>query len=268
MDKIWDFEVEENEKPFDRELRNGGYFTIFRKVACVGDSLSSGEIEIVRPTGTVYVDQFEQSWGQYLGRLCGQQVYNFSRGGMTASEYCDSFAEANDFWNKDKAAQAYIIALGVNDLLGMRQEVGSCADIDINDYNNNKKTFAGYYGKIIQKYKEIEPNAKFFLVSMCKDSMQSEENIAYIEAHLKVLNEMAGFFTNTYVIDLLNNAPDYGNDFHDRYFLSGHMTSWGYRNTAVMLATYLDFIIRSNPKDFIYSQLIGHPEFPADLCNK
>lgn len=267
MDKIWDFEVAENEKPFDREIRNGGYFSIFRTVACVGDSLSSGEIEIVKPGGTIYLDQFEQSWGQYLGRLCGQKVYNFSRGGMTASEYCDGFADANGFWNTDKAAQAYIIALGVNDLLNMRQEVGSTADIDINDYHNNKKTFAGYYGKIIQKYKEIAPNAKFFLVSMCKESTNSAENQALIEEHLKVLNAMAEFFTNTYVIDLLHYGPDYNTEFRSRYFLNGHMTSWGYRNTAIMIATYLDFIIRSHPNDFIYSQVIGHTLFPSDLCD-
>ena len=34
-----------NDGPFDNIVTNGGYCGIFRKIACVGDSLSSGEFE-------------------------------------------------------------------------------------------------------------------------------------------------------------------------------------------------------------------------------
>ena len=37
--------VRENEKPLDTVSENGGYTAIFRTIACIGDSLSSGEFE-------------------------------------------------------------------------------------------------------------------------------------------------------------------------------------------------------------------------------
>ena len=51
-----------------------------------------------------------------IARKNGLKGYNFSRGGMTAKEYIESFAESQGFWDKDKACQAYVIALGVNDI--------------------------------------------------------------------------------------------------------------------------------------------------------
>ena len=109
--------LDENEKPFDRMVTNGGFTGIFRTIGCVGDSLSSGELESQDDEGNKgFHDYFDYSWGQYIAREAGCKVYNFSRGGMTAMEYCESFAEENDFWNPALACQGYIIALGVNDL--------------------------------------------------------------------------------------------------------------------------------------------------------
>ena len=116
--------------PLDELRPNGGFCGIFRTIGCIGDSLSSGEFESLDEEGNKgYHDEYEYSWGQYLARLTGSKVYNFSRGGMSAREYCESFAEANDFWNPDKLCQAYIIAMGVNDLMGQHQELGSLDDI-------------------------------------------------------------------------------------------------------------------------------------------
>ena len=111
-----------NERPLDNIVDDGGFSAIFRRIACVGDSLSSGEFEQVDAEGKKsYHDMYEYSWGQFIGRMIGAEVFNFSRGGMTAKWYLDSFAEENGYWGEDKKCQAYIIALGVNDLLGQRQ---------------------------------------------------------------------------------------------------------------------------------------------------
>ena len=147
----------ENEKPLDTIPEDGGYTAIFRTIACVGDSLSSGEFEANNGDGgSSWHDMYEYSWGQFLGRARGSKVYNFSRGGMSAKEYCDTFADANGYWNPKYAAQCYIMALGVNDLLGLHQRVGSCDDINSED-PDNRETFAYYYAKIIEKYKKIQP---------------------------------------------------------------------------------------------------------------
>jgi hypothetical protein len=84
----------ENEKPLDTLCTDGGFVGIFRTIACVGDSLSSGEFESRDEEGNPgYHDYFEYSWGQYMARTLGNKVYNFSRGGMTAQEFEESFAE-------------------------------------------------------------------------------------------------------------------------------------------------------------------------------
>ena len=43
-----------------------------------------------------------------MAREAGVRVYNFSRGGMTAEEYIESFADKKGFWDEDKTCQAYI----------------------------------------------------------------------------------------------------------------------------------------------------------------
>ena len=146
---------DENEKPLDRIVSDGGFVGIFRTMGCIGDSLSSGEFESEDENGKHYTDVFDYSWGQFIARRAGIKVLNFSRGGMTAGEYCKSFAEANDYWNPDKKCQAYTIALGCNDFGWANATLGSVDDICLEDYNKNADTFAGNYGKIIQRYKEI-----------------------------------------------------------------------------------------------------------------
>lgn len=245
-----------NEKPLDNLASDGGFCGIFRKIGCIGDSLSSGEFEGISPEGNkTYHDFYDYSWGQYLARMAGCTVYNFSRGGMTAKEYVLSFAAANDFWNHDKACSAYIIALGVNDLCNQGQELGSMEDIDFQNYKNNKPTFTGYYARIIQAYKRIQPDAKFFLMTMPNHGPEDPKD-AIRASHAQRLHQLAAAFDNCYVLDLREYGPVYDQAFHDKFFL-GHMTPCGYVLTAKMVASYIDYIIRHNLKDFDQVGFIG-----------
>jgi hypothetical protein len=122
-----------DEKPLERLVESYSYTSVFRKMAFVGDSLSSGEFQLRDPQGkSRYHDMFEYSWGQYIARANGLLAYNFSKGGMTAQEYVDTFAAERGYWDKDKAAQAYVIALGVNDIYNKHMPVGTIEDIDVN----------------------------------------------------------------------------------------------------------------------------------------
>ncbi len=248
----------ESEKPLERLIENGGYTAIFRTICCIGDSLSSGEFEAMGSDGQrSYHDMFEYSWGQYMARTCGSKVYNFSRGGMTAKEYCDSFADANGFWNAAYASQAYILALGVNDILGQNMEIGNIGDVDFADWHNNKKNFIGYYSEIIQRMKAMQPRAKFFLVTMPREDKDTEEWTRRKQEHRKVLYDLAAKFDNTYVIDLQEYAPVYDKEFKEKFYLLGHMNPMGYLFTAQVIASYIDYIIRHNMKDFFEVGYIG-----------
>lgn len=244
----------ENEKPLENIPANGGFCGILRKIACVGDSMSSGEFEAINENGEkTYHDMFEFSWGQFLVRMTGTTVYNFSRGGMTAKEYCETFAEQNDFWNEDKKCNAYIIALGVNDLMNMNMPAGTTDDVDLEDYKNNKPTFAGYYGKIIQKYKEIQPDAKFFLLTVPNDSVWDNRR----KEHTDLIYKFAELFSNCYVLDLGKYGPVFDETFKKRFFLGGHMNPCGYNLIGQMVMSYIDYIIRHNMDDFSQVGFIG-----------
>ena len=252
---IKDFIANENEKPLDRILPDGGFTSIFRTIACIGDSLSSGEFQSRKNDVAGFHDMYEYSWGQYIARMCGSTVYNFSCGGMTAKEYCEKFAENKGFWNPKYASQAYIIALGVNEIW-QNLELGSVNDVDFSDYKNNKENFAGYYAEIIQRYKKIQPRAKFFLMTMADEGV-NDPKIKERQAHAAILYDFAEKFDNTYVIDLLKYAPKYDEKFKENFYLGGHLTPTGYVLTAKMVASYIDYIIRHNPEDFREVGFIG-----------
>ncbi len=247
---INDYYLSEGEKPLDRIVSDGGFCAIFRTMAFIGDSLSSGEFQTVDNDGVNrYYDRYEYSWGQYIARMTGAMAYNFSRGGMTAREYWNEFAQHFGFWGRDKAAQAYVIALGVNDLLGQKQEPG-----DADDYLTDKDTFAAYYGKIVNKLKEISPDAKFFFMTMPRDDAEKDDVKA---RHAEILHDMTKIFDNSYVLDFYKYAPVYDEKFKENFYFNGHMNPAGYLLTAKMAASYIDYIIRKNPQDFKTAGLIG-----------
>lgn len=243
------------ERPLDNIKPDGGFCGIFRSIACIGDSLSSGEFQSTDENGySGYHDMFEYSWGRYMARALGCKVYNFSRGGMTAKEYLNSFAESRGMWDEHLASQAYIIALGVNDMLNARCPVGSISDIDFENPENSNKIFAGYYANIIFRYKKISPRARFFLMSMPREN---DNDNPLREAHAKFLHELAAKIPNTYVIDLYAEAPVYDSEFHRNFYMNGHLNPAGYLLTANMVMTYIDYIIRNNPEKFRDVPFIG-----------
>ena len=260
IDKL--FETKKDELPLDNIVSDGGYVSIFRTIGCIGDSLSSGEFEAEDDNhNRSYHDFFEFSWGQFIARDAGVKVYNFSRGGMSCKEYMQSFADQIGAFNKEKACHAYIIALGVNDLYNpdVMIELGS-----IDDLENKKETMSRYYQEIILKYKEIQPHAKFFLVTMPKE-IESEKDTKIKQDYRSLINQIASKYKNTYVIDLYKYGPVYDKTFKDHFYLYGHMNAAGYRFTAKLVESYIDYIIRHDFKAFRQVGFIGKEQYKESL---
>ncbi len=247
------------ENPLENAVPDGGLCAIFRTLGVVGDSLSSGEFEALTADGVrSWHDKFEYSWGQFIARRCGLKAFNFSRGGMTAKEFNASFGTACGFDKPENVCQAYIIALGVNDVLNTGLPVGSLDDIDFENYENNKPTFAGEYAKILQKIKKMQPKARIFLMSMPNDECRGNQNrLDTIAAHRDLLVSLAEKFEFTYVLDFFKYAPIYDEEFRRNYYLGGHLNAAGYKLTADFVMSYIDYIIRKNPEDFCQVGFIG-----------
>lgn len=263
---IAEFMANKNEKPLDNIAINGGFTSIFRTIGCIGDSLASGELESFEIGKINFHDYFEYSWGQFIARDAGCKVYNFSRGGMSAKEYIESFGDEMGFFNPDLRCQAYIIALGVNDVNSMLNdayEMGTVEDINKDNYAVNKPTFAGWYGAIISKYKEIQPHARFFLMTM-PHGKEVEKRAELYDRHAELINEIAEKFSNCYVLDFRKYAPVYDDSFRKTFFTGGHMNVMGYRLTATMVESYIDYIIRNNSDAFNQSGFIGKMHYNAE----
>ncbi len=243
------------DNPLESLVTDGGFCGIFRTIGCIGDSLSSGELESLTPEGERgYHDYYEYSWGQYIARATGAKVYNFSRGGMSAMEY-HTFAEEKGFWGDEYLCQCYILALGVNDRhIG---PVGSIDDVDFDDYNNNADTFAGHYTKIIQRLREKQPKARIFLMTLPRDDRLGFPE--FVSGHTTLLHELAKRLPFTYVLDFNKYAPDYNEEFRQKFYLGGHLSPAGYLLTARLVMTYMDRIIRENMDDFKQVGFIGTP---------
>ena len=241
---------DQNEKPLEAPVPNGGGFAaIFRTVACVGDSLASGEFQVPDGNGGYsYHDVFPYSWGQFLGRLTGAKVYNFSRGGMTAQNYYTSFAESMGYWDPGLRAQAYIVALGVNDIFNCHQTVGTVSDYE----NGNKDTFAYYYAAILHRLKEISPYAHFFLVTTPKETVG--EGIYHQPEALKQLRDLiadfAASFDRAHLLDLYTYAPAVDREFRANYYMEGHLNPAGYCLYGGIFASYIDYLVRQDPAAF------------------
>lgn len=218
-------------------------------MAFIGDSLSSGEFEICGKDGkNEYYDMFDYSWGQFIARANSLKAYNFSGGGMTAKDYIEWFAEKKDFWNKNKACQAYVIALGQNDIYNSSMDIGSIEDVDKENYQNNRHTFLGCYAAIVSRYKEISPGAKFFFVTFPNTNTPHRDDKTF--AMIKGLYDLSELFDGSYVIDLYKYGPVYDEEFKKRFYMQGHMNPNGYLFTATIIDSYIDYIIRHNPADF------------------
>ena len=247
----------DGEKPLDNLVSDGGFCGIFRTIGCIGDSLSSGEFETKDEEGRQgFHDMYEYSWGQYMARAIGSKVYNFSRGGMTAKEFCETFAAKCGVYEDENLCQAYIIALGVNDL-SRGDEIG-----DIEKINTIQGRAAGdfsilaYYSQIIKVLKSKQPDAKIFLMTIPYSDASTDERKKREDEFCDGLRKIADSNKNCYVIDLRKYGPVHDQKFRDTFRL-GHMSPTGYMLTAKLVMSYIDYIIRNNPEDFNQVAFIG-----------
>lgn len=251
-----------NENPIAVLNQIPGFVPIFHSWGFIGDSLSSGEHEFHRKDGSIgYADFYEYSWGQRMCRLCGVKGENYSQGGETAKGWIEHFWDEarnnnNNISAKTDPKQAYIIALGVNDRYQKFTPGNASTDINLNDYHLNNQTYAGYYGGIIQRIKELQPDARFFVVTnperINKDKHR-EDNPYNVQ-----VRKMAEIFSNVYVIDLERYEVDYNDEnFKRNYFTGGHLNAMGYERAAWVMMTYINWIIRHHQADFTQVGFIG-----------
>ena len=245
--------VAPDERPLDNLKGTCGFAGIFKGIGVIGDSLSSGEFESHDENGNImYHDMYEYSWPAVLERLTGTVYRNYSRGGMTAKEFYETWADQKGFWQWN---QAYIIALGNNDMFVCGHPVGSVADIHPGEPEKNADTFFGNMGRIVSKLKSIEKDARIFLVSMQRRGEETGDPM--ICGVAEEMKKMCELFSFTYLIDMTNEGPVYDQEMRKTFALGFHPNAMGYYSYGLMVGNYIDYLIRKHPKDFFEVPFIG-----------
>ena len=248
------FKLRPGEKPMDVLKPDCGFLSIFKKVGVIGDSLSSGESESNETGKTGYHDFYEYSWPAYLAHVTGSEYHNYSRGGMTAEEFYNRWADQFGYWEK---RQAYFVFLGSNDLFTFPRPVGKAEDVDVLHPENNDETYIGYMGRILSKCKRMEPDAFLFVSGPLKKDDPERDKVcdeAYVE-----LRKLCAKYTRCYFLELSKYGLVYNDELKKDFVMGGHPNPMGYIALALCIGNYVDYIIRSDFHAFQEVALIGTP---------
>lgn len=247
------------ELPCSTIIKDGGFCKIFKTIGVVGDSLSSGSMhppESGPSTGDeseIVVDKVWYSWIQQMARYTGSTAINFSEGGLGArslrfSTNAGAAQIRANLQNSENMCNAYFIAMGHNDKTYMDNHseytIGSNADIDPSDKDNNPDTYCGNIGWIISTIKQVAPGAKIFIITMKVKSTFGALNDA-----LRTIPEV--FNTNgnrtVYLLDMETYAPKLDSSWE---YLNGHGSPQGYLNYSWQISSYVDWYIRHYQNEF------------------
>lgn len=225
-------------------------FSVFAKWGVVGDSLSVGHTTDTE--GTAHGRNIYYSWGQFLARKIGNTCLNFGRSGIDSKGWMSDGNCYTQLIKPENLCQCYIIALGANDAANVADvPIGTIADIDFNDMNNNANTVYGWYAKVINAVKTTAPKAPIFLFTIPypRNTTSDVMSINNMIRELVTNNN----FSNLYLVDLDANYND--------YFKSGkmsnmigntgwHLTALGYLYESRVIEMALSKVIYDNYADF------------------
>lgn len=235
------------EKPLDHLSVDGGYTSIFGKICIVGDSLSSGEIEYYLKDGSRHCfDMYGYSWGSYIGKMTGSEIKHMSFGGASAKWLLD-VAPNNGYFTSEFKADAYIIALGYNDMFGCKRKVGTLQDVE----NFESNTVIAHYYRLIQELQKLNKEARFFFVTLAKTPFWPKEKQEAIKELRSMLMALTTYVPHSYLIDIYKYGPKHTNSFKKKFYQADHLNFEGYYLYAKLICSYVDYLIRKEPKSFL-----------------
>ncbi len=188
--------------------------------------------------------------------MTGSNIKYIAYGGASASSIIERSSYMNYFSDENKA-EAYIIALGYNDMLGYKQPVGSLKDIK----NKESNSVAYHYYSLIQKLLKLNPYARLFFVDMPKSPTMSKENQQLIKELRGLLKDFTTIIPHSYLIDIWKYGPVHNKKFIEKFYQDGHLNFQGYYLTGKIICSYIDYIIRKEKKTFL------EQEYYEDITN-
>lgn len=202
--------------------------SMFSSIGIIGDSYASGELAF---DGN-YVDHYEISWGQILGRKNGINVTNFSKGGLTTQTWLTN-EHGLTLLNSSPKCDLYILALGINDYSrGKEAYLGTTSDI-----STQSDTFYGNYSKIINAIKSKAPDSKIVISTIAYKSDLTDK---YNDA----IRKLATHF-GIPVIDQ-QSEPFFSSNYYLNHMQGGHPTGPVYSGMAKAMQNLIEQSMSDN----------------------
>ena len=210
---------------------------IFKKVACIGDSYTSGYIN----NGVHEVERINENfaWTHNMATMTGNEYVNCGASGTTVITWMNHERGLKKLKASGKP-QAFMIGLMINDVTN-GLPLGSITDRD-----TNNQTYYGGMCRIIKECYAINPEAKIFIFTR-PTTVSSYK--PYNEAVREICNHYKSTH-NTHCLDLakythyftqLNLANDY---------INGHYTAIGYEQFAEAISLIWSKYLTDNIADF------------------
>ena len=204
----------------------------FKKILCIGDSLTAGTFDYKDGGDTTqYLVDASLSYPTYLKAITERDTTNFGMGGYNTQQWY------NHYQNEDLSGyDCAIIELGLNDYAGssaitLDQAEEALRNIiaKLKNENNGIKIFVSSILPCYKSTNAVNHNARF--KSVCDDET----------------------ITDVYYLDVY----DYGNTYRDSGYHKGHLTAIGYNRLAQDYFNYISYIIEKNTNEFAFVQYIG-----------
>ena len=229
----------------ETRLQENLYFGV-PSVGIIGDSLASGAT--YNPSVGGVRDNIGFAWWKVFERKSGMTYRRFCVGGMSTRNFITNATYGLPVaLTAGNECKLYIIGLAVNDRAIGQSYLGSVADIDLSNPDNNADTYFGNYARIIQKITAFNPGCKFILFTDPRTDGDFNDAIRTI----------AGMFSNCYLVDLWALYSKYyvsGGYFHAMQDQSAHYPSIAYQAMAKLLEAAVDDCINNNLSDFLNIQ--------------
>lgn len=206
--------------------------SMFQRIGVLGDSYCSGALYFDERDRATY---YEMSWPSNLGRQSGIEPVRYSVGGWSTYNFLyndndnwynyGSYKLIEDFSDPDRICGLYVIMFGINDSYsgatwgdrqGGTEYIGSSADVDVSDYENNANSYWGNLSKIISTIKAGAPDAKIVITTLARFGTSRYDEYS------AVVPDIAAFNGVPYIT--LTDDEFFRSDFYT-HMLEGHPTA-------------------------------------------